>query len=125
MKTGPTGSPEAICASVEEAVGVLAGSKTIDVFEMARVDPDVPFETSVKALAELVEEGKIRGIGLSEVGANTIRMAHAIYPVSAVEVELSLFTPDPLDNGIADTCHERMWPSKLWKIKTPCTDMHM
>lgn len=65
MKTGPTGSPDAIRASVEEAIKVLGNSKKIDVFEMARVDPDVPIETSVKALAELVKEGKIGGIRLS------------------------------------------------------------
>ncbi|KAI6816350.1 Aldo/keto reductase [Hortaea werneckii] len=106
MKTGPTGSPEAIRESIEEAVKVLGDTKKVDIFEMARVDPNVPIETSVKALAELVKEGKIGGIGLSEVGASTIRKAHAIHPVSAVEVELSLFTPDPLHNGIVDTCHE-------------------
>ncbi|KAF2126683.1 Aldo/keto reductase [Dothidotthia symphoricarpi CBS 119687] len=105
-KTGPTGSPEAIRASVEEALQGLGGMKTIDVFEMARVDPNTPIETSVKALAELVEEGKIGGVGLSEVSASTIRKAHAIHPIAAVEVELSLFTPDPLHNGIMDTCHE-------------------
>lgn len=107
MKTGPNGSPEAIRASVENALKVLNGAKTIDVFECARVDPNVPIEDSVKVLAELVQEGKIGGIGLSEVGAHTIRKAHAIHPVSAVEIELSLFTPDPLHNGIVDACHER------------------
>lgn len=100
MKTGPNGSSEGIRASVEEAVKVLGGIKTIDVFECARSDPNVPIETSVK-------EGKIGGIGLSEVGAHTIRKAHAVHPISAVEIELSLFTPDPLHNGIVDTCHER------------------
>jgi len=107
MQTGPNGSPEGVRASVEEACAVLGGVKKIDVFEMARVDPQFPIETSVKALAELVKEDKIGGIGLSEVSANTIRKAHAVHPVSAVEVELSMFTPDPLTNGIVDTCHER------------------
>ncbi|KAI1803482.1 Aldo/keto reductase [Daldinia bambusicola] len=106
LQTGPDGSPEGIRASVEEALRILGGTKTIDVFECARVDPKVPIETSIKTLAELVKEGKIGGIGLSEVSANTIRRAHAVHPISAVEVELSLFTPDPLHNGIADTCHE-------------------
>ena len=106
MKTGPDGSPEGIRASVDEAARVLGDTKTIDVFEMARVDPNVPIETSVKAMADLVKEGKIGGIGLSEVGASTIRKAHAIHPILAVEVELSLFTTDPLHNGVADTCHE-------------------
>ncbi|KAI0848529.1 Aldo/keto reductase [Daldinia vernicosa] len=106
MKTGPDGSPEGIRASVEDALKVLGGTKTIDVFECARVDPKVPVETSIKALAELVKEGKIGGIGLSEVSANTIRKAYAVHPISAVEIELSLFTPDPLHNGVVDTCHE-------------------
>ena len=86
---------------------MLDGIKTIDVFECARRDPNVPIETSIKALAELVKERKIGGIGLSEVAANTIRKAHATHPISAVEIELSLFTPDPLHNGIATACHER------------------
>jgi predicted oxidoreductase len=64
-------------------------------------------ETSVQALASLVKEGKIGGIGLSEVNANTIRKAHAVHPISAVEIELSLFTTDPLHNGIMETCDER------------------
>ncbi|KAI2463081.1 Aldo/keto reductase [Annulohypoxylon bovei var. microspora] len=106
FQNGPDGSPEGIRASVEEAVRVLGGTKAIDIFECARVDPKVPIETSIKAMAELVKEGKIGGIGLSEVSANTIRKAHAIHPVSAVEIELSLFTPDPLHNGVADACHE-------------------
>ena len=107
LEKGPTGSPEGIRASVEEALKVLGGTKTIDIFEMARVDPNVPIETSLKALGELVEEGKIGGIGLSEVSGSTIRKAHAVHPIAAVEVELSLFTPDPLHNGIVDACHER------------------
>jgi pyridoxine 4-dehydrogenase len=91
-KEGPNGSPEGIRASVEEALKVLPPSiKPIDIFECARVDPKVPIETSIKALAELVKEGKIRGVGLSEASANTIRKAHAVHPISAVEIELSLF----------------------------------
>lgn len=103
----PDCSPEGIRASVEEALKILDGAAKIDVFECARVDPKVPIETSVKTLAELVKEGKIGGIGLSEVNANTIRRAHAVHPIAAVEIELSLFTPDVLTNGVADTCHER------------------
>jgi aryl-alcohol dehydrogenase-like predicted oxidoreductase len=63
----------------------------------------------MKALAELVKEGKIGGVGLSEVNANTIRKAHAVHPLAAVEIELSLFTPEPLTNGIMDTCQERKY----------------
>ena len=106
-RTGPDGSPEGIRASVDEAIKVLGGSKTIDIFECARVDPKVPVETSIGTLVELVKEGKIAGIGLSEVSAATIRKAHAVRPVASVEVELTLFTPNPLHNGIVETCHER------------------
>ncbi|RYP26564.1 hypothetical protein DL768_011704 [Monosporascus sp. mg162] len=105
-RTGPDGSPEGIRASVEEAFRVLGGTKTIDIFECARVDPKVPIEASIGTLAKLVKEGKIGGIGLSEVSANTIRKAAAVHPIAGVEVEISLFTPDPLHNGVADTCHE-------------------
>lgn len=92
---------------MEEALRVLEGTKKIDVFEMARVDPSVPIETSVAALAALVAEGKIGGIGLSEVSAATIRRAAAVAQIAAVEIELSLFTTDVLGNGVADACHER------------------
>lgn len=107
FKKGPDCSPEGIRASVEEAIRVLDGTKIIDVFECARQDLNISIETQMKAMVELIKEGKIGGIGLSEVGANTIRKARAIHAISAVEIELSLFTPDPLHNGITDACHER------------------
>ena len=111
MKEDPNGSPENIRASVEDAIRVLPPSvKSIDIFECARVDPNVQIEVSIQALADLVKEGKIGGVGLSEANANTIRKAHAVHPIAAVEIELSLFTTDPLQNGIADTCHERTFP---------------
>lgn len=80
---------------------------------MARVDPSVPIEVSIKALAGLVKEGKIGGIGLSEVSASTIRRANAVHNIAAVEVELSLFTPDPLHNGILNMCHNCKWSHYL------------
>jgi pyridoxine 4-dehydrogenase len=107
---GPVGTPEGIRASVEACVDVLGGIKTIDVFACGRVDPNVPIETSVKALAELVKEGKIGAIGLSEVSASSIRRAHAVHPIASVEIEMSLFTPDPLHNGSVETCQERKYP---------------
>ncbi|KAB5566030.1 NADP-dependent oxidoreductase domain-containing protein [Coniochaeta sp. 2T2.1] len=106
MKNGPDGSPEGISASVDYALEVLGGVKTIDVFELARVDPRVPVETSVQTLADLVKEGKVGGIGLSEVSAATIRKEHGVHTIAAVEIELSLFTADPLHNGIVITCHD-------------------
>lgn len=102
-----TGKPEDIRASVDEALRVLDGCKKIDVFEMARVDKKVPIEESIGALAALVDEGKIGGVGLSEVSEKTIRRAAKVTKIAAVEIELSLFTTDPLNNGIVDACHER------------------
>lgn len=107
MTHAPQGSPEQVRASVNEAYAVLKGVKTIDIFEMARVDPKVPIETSITALKELVDEGLIGAVGLSEVSAATIRRAAKIAKIAAVEIELSLFTPDGLNNGVVQTCHER------------------
>lgn len=99
-------SPEALKAEIDEALKVLDGVKKIDLYQCARVDPKVPVEISIGALGELVAAGKIGSIGLSEVNENTIRRAQAVHPIAAVEVELSIFTPDILTNGIAATCRE-------------------
>ncbi|KAJ0423582.1 NADP-dependent oxidoreductase domain-containing protein [Aspergillus carlsbadensis] len=80
----PNGTPSAVRASVETALSILDGVKKIDIFECARVDPNVPIETTIGALAELVEEGKIGGVGLSEVSAATIRCAHAVLNIPVV-----------------------------------------
>ena len=106
----PDGSEKNVRRSVDECIKVLAGTKKVDLFECARVDPNTPIETTVEALGKLVKEGKIGGIGLSEVNANTIRKAHAVHPIAAVEVELSLWSPDILSNGIAATCAELAIP---------------
>ncbi|KAL2430674.1 Pyridoxal reductase [Exophiala dermatitidis] len=100
----PDGSAKNVRRSVEECLRVLDGKKSIDIFECARLDPKTPLEVTIGALAELVKEGKIGGIGLSEVKASTIEKAHAIHPIAAVEVEVSLWTPDILSNGVAVTC---------------------
>ena len=92
--------------SVDECNRILGGRKKIDIFECARVDPNTPIEETITALAELVKEGKIGGIGLSEVKAETIRRAAAIHPIAAVEVELSIWATDILNNGVAATCAE-------------------
>ncbi|KAL3432947.1 NADP-dependent oxidoreductase domain-containing protein [Aspergillus tetrazonus] len=102
----PGCSPEGIRASVDKALAVLDGVKKIDVFECARIDPNVPIETSIATLTQLVKEGKIGGVGISEASAATIRRAHAVHPIAAAEIELSLFTTDPLRNGIVDVCRE-------------------
>lgn len=100
----PDGSRTNVRRSVEDCLKILDGKKSIDIFECARVDPKTPVETTIKALAELVQEGKIGGIGLSEVRASTIERAHAIHPIAAVEVEVSLWATDILSNGVAATC---------------------
>jgi pyridoxine 4-dehydrogenase len=103
---GPDCSPKGIKTSIEKCLEVLGGKVCIDIFEPARLDPNVPVEDTMETLSEYVKAGKIGGIGLSEVNTTTIRRAHAVHPLSAVEIELSLFTIEPLTNGILDTCAE-------------------
>ncbi|KAL8686542.1 MAG: hypothetical protein Q9218_007031, partial [Villophora microphyllina] len=100
------GSRTNIRRSIDECLRILDGRKKLDIFEAARVDPKVPLEETINAIAEYVKEGKVGGIGLSEVDAATIRRAHSIHPIAAVEVELSLQSPDILTNGVATTCGE-------------------
>lgn len=102
----PDSSEAGIRRSVDECIRVLDGKKSIDLFQCARTDPNTPIEQVVEVLAELVREGKIKSIGLSEVRAETIRRAQKVYPITAVEVELSLWTTDILHNDIAATCAE-------------------
>jgi aryl-alcohol dehydrogenase-like predicted oxidoreductase len=87
-------SPANIRSAVEGSLKRL-GTDYIDLYYQHRVDPQVPIEDTVGALAELVGEGKIRHIGLSEAGPETIRRAHAVHPVAAVQTEYSLWTRDP------------------------------
>ena len=102
----PDGSPEYVRKSVENCLRMLGKRGKIDMFECARRDPTVPLEKTLKALAELVDEGKIGGVALSEVNANTIRESAKITKIVAVEVELSLWSTEPLTNGIAEACAE-------------------
>ena len=110
MTTGPDGSTEGVKKSIDNCLNILDGKKFIDVFKCARVDPKVPIEESIAAIASYVKAGKIGGIGLSEVNANTIRRAHAVHPISAVEVEFSLFSTDLIDNGVGAVCAELSIP---------------
>ncbi|MBU2146084.1 MAG: aldo/keto reductase [Alphaproteobacteria bacterium] len=91
--------------AVAEASLRRMGIETIDLYYQHRVDPDVPIEETVGAMAELVAEGKVRNLGLSEAGVATIRRAHAVHPIAAVQSEYSLWTRDP-ENGVLDTCRE-------------------
>lgn len=90
------GSLENVRRSVEGSLGRL-GTDHIDLYYQHRIDPDVPTEETVGAMAELVEEGKVRYLGLSEASAETIRRAHAVHPIAAVQTEYSLWTRDVED----------------------------
>ncbi|CUS15427.1 unnamed protein product [Tuber aestivum] len=100
------GSPADVRKSVDNTLRILDGVKKIDIFECARVDPRTPIEETIGALAECVREGKIGGIGLSESGAATIRRAHAVHPIAAVEIEYSLWATEIRTNGVASVCAE-------------------
>ena len=87
-------SPANIRTAVEGSLTRL-GTDHIDLYYQHRVDPNTPIEDTVGALAELVAEGKVRHIGLSEAGPETIRRAHAVHPITALQTEYSLWTRDP------------------------------
>jgi len=87
-------TPANIRTAVEGSLQRL-GTDVIDLYYQHRVDPNTPIEDTVGALAELVQQGKIRHIGLSEAGAETIRRAHAVHPITALQTEYSLWTRDP------------------------------
>jgi aryl-alcohol dehydrogenase-like predicted oxidoreductase len=87
-------SPANIRTAVEGSLRRL-GTDYIDLYYQHRVDPQTPIEDTVGTMAELVGEGKVRHIGLSEAGVNTIRRAHAVHPVTALQSEYSLWTRDP------------------------------
>lgn len=91
---------------VAEASLKRLGVEAIDLLYQHRVDPDVPIEETVGAMAELVKEGKVRALGLSEASAATLKRAHAVHPIAAIQSEYSLWTRDPEENGVLDTCRE-------------------
>jgi aryl-alcohol dehydrogenase-like predicted oxidoreductase len=91
---GLDGSPENVRRSIEGSLRRLR-TDHVDLYYQHRMDPSVPIEETVGALAELVAEGKVRHIGLSEASAATIRRAHAVHPIAAVQTEYSLWTRDP------------------------------
>lgn len=98
------GRPETIRQTCEDALRRLR-LEAIDLYYLHRWDKAVPIEDSVGAMAGLVKEGKIRAIGLSEVSAATLRRAHAVHPISAVQSEYSLWTRHP-ELGVLDACRE-------------------
>jgi aryl-alcohol dehydrogenase-like predicted oxidoreductase len=88
------GSPENVRRACDGSLERL-GVDHIDLYYQHRIDPDVPIEETVGAMAELVEAGKVRHLGLSEAAPDTIRRAHAVHPITAVQTEYSLWTRDP------------------------------
>jgi aryl-alcohol dehydrogenase-like predicted oxidoreductase len=101
---GICGRPDYVRTSCEASLRRL-GVEVIDLYYQHRVDKDVPIEETVGAMAELVSEGKVRYLGLSEAGAATIRRACAVHPIAALQSEYSLWTRDPEANVLA-TCRE-------------------
>jgi aryl-alcohol dehydrogenase-like predicted oxidoreductase len=98
------GSADHVRSSIEGSLRRL-GTDYVDLYYQHRVDPNVPIEETVGAMAELVAEGKVRHIGLSEAAADTIRRADAVHPITAVQSEYSLWSRDPEDE-VLPTCRE-------------------
>jgi aryl-alcohol dehydrogenase-like predicted oxidoreductase len=102
---GPVdGSAEHVRSSVDGSLKRL-GTDYIDLYYQHRVDPNVPIEETVGAMAELVQQGKVRHLGLSEAAPDTIRRAQAVHPITAVQTEYSLWSRDP-EAEIIPTCRE-------------------
>lgn len=101
---GVNGKPAYVKSSAEGSLKRL-GVDVIDLYYQHRVDPDTPIEETVGAMAELVQEGKIKDIGLSEASAATLRKAHAVHPVTALQTEYSLWSREPEDE-LLQTCKE-------------------
>lgn len=101
---GISGKPEYVRSACEASLRRL-GIETIDLYYQHRVDPNTPIEETVGAMAELVKEGKVRYLGLSEAGSETLRRACSIHPITALQSEYSLWSRDPED-GILATCRE-------------------
>ncbi len=98
------GSAEHVRSSIDGSLKRL-GVDYVDLYYQHRVDPKVEIEETVGALAELVKAGKVKHIGLSEAAPDTIRRAHAVHPITAVQTEYSLWTRDP-EEGVLPTCRE-------------------
>jgi aryl-alcohol dehydrogenase-like predicted oxidoreductase len=101
---GINGKPEYVRQACEASLRRL-GVDTIDLYYQHRVDPNTPIEETVGAMAQLIKEGKVRFLGLSEAGARTLRRAVKIHPITALQTEYSLWTRDPEDE-ILPTCRE-------------------
>ncbi|MFN2450213.1 MAG: aldo/keto reductase [Candidatus Baltobacteraceae bacterium] len=102
---GVSGTPEYVRSACEASLKRL-NVETIDLYYQHRVDPQTPIEDTVGAMAELVREGKVRYLGLSEAAPETIRRAAKAHPIAALQTEYSLWTRDPESNGVLQTVRE-------------------
>ncbi len=100
-----SGKPETVRQSVEGSLKRL-GIETIDLYYQHRIDQNTPVEETVGAMAKLVEEGKVKYLGLSEASPETLRRASKVHPITALQSEYSLWTRDPEDNDVLATCRE-------------------
>lgn len=105
MIRGINGTPEYVKSACEASLKRL-GIETIDLYYQHRVDPNTPIEETVEAMAELVKEGKVRYLGLSEASAETLKRASKIHPITALQSEYSLWTRDVESNDVLKTCRE-------------------
>jgi aryl-alcohol dehydrogenase-like predicted oxidoreductase len=99
------GTPEYVHQAIDASLRRL-GVDSVDLYYQHRVDAETPIEETVGAMAELVAAGKVKHIGLSEAGAETIRRANAVHPVTALQSEWSLWTRDPEENGVLEAVRE-------------------
>ena len=103
--SGVDSSPANVRRACEASLQRL-GVEVIDLYYQHRVDPKTPIEETVGVMAELVREGKVRALGLSEAGPETLRRAAAVHPIAALQTEFSLWSREVTTNGILDTCRE-------------------
>ena len=101
---GISGKPDYVRQACEESLRRLVVD-VIDLYYQHRVDPDTPIEETVGAMPDLVREGKVRFLGLSEAGVETIRRAHGVHPITALQSEYSLWTRDP-EADVLGVCRE-------------------
>ncbi|OAN29873.1 aldo/keto reductase [Pseudomonas oryzihabitans] len=102
---GVNGRPEYVRQAVDGSLRRL-GVEQLDLYYQHRVDPEVPIEETVGAMAELVWAGKVRYLGLSETSSETLTRAHRVHPIAALQSEFSLWSRDPQEHGVLATCRE-------------------
>lgn len=102
---GKNASPEHIRSACDASLKRLK-TDYIDLYQLHRVDPNIPIEESVGEMAQLVASGKVKNIGLSEVSVEEIKRAQSVHPISSVQSELSIWTSENIDNGVLQYCNE-------------------